>query len=132
MATTYENVGVSLGRPITDPTEQAQITQWISDAELQIRLRLGDLTLLDQDALDFVVREAVAMRVRNPEGYQSETVDDYTYRWGDTAGRIAILDEWWDMLSPSSSTAAFSIQSFGEADTTSPDVWQSTTERLYP
>lgn len=114
--TTFENVGVSLGRVITSVNEQEQITQWISDAELQIRLRLGDLSELDQDALAFVVREAVALKVLNPEGKQSEQIDDYKYtRFGANArGQVFITDEWWDMLSPTSSTTAFTIRPFGE------------------
>lgn len=128
--TTYEDVATSLGRPISDPDEQAQVSQWLADAELLIRARLGDLALLDQDVLSYVVREAALLKMRNPEGYQSETVDDYTYRHGPATGRVSILDEWWDLLTPDGSSAAFSIRPYGVPGAIEPDLWVSTTEHL--
>lgn len=127
---TYEDVEVSLGRLISDPLEQAQVTQWIADAELLILSRLGDLDELDQDVLAYVVREAVIARMRNPEGYQSETIDDYTYRHGSTSGRVSILDEWWDLLSPDASSAAFTITPYGEPGYGEPDAWWSSPTEL--
>ena len=111
---TVSDVETSLGRPITDAAEIAQVTQWLEDAELLIRSRLGDVSLLDQDVVAYVEREAVISKMRNPEGYQSETIDDYTYRHGDTRGRVSILDEWWVMLTPDASSAAFTIAPFSE------------------
>jgi hypothetical protein len=96
----YTDVEVSLGRPIDSAAEQAQVMQWIGDVELLVRSRLGDLAALDQDVLAYVAREAVLARLRNPEGYQSETIDDYTYRHGTETRRVTILDEWWDLLQP--------------------------------
>lgn len=113
---TVDDVATSLGRPISDATEVAQVTQWLADAELQIRVRLGDIAALDQEVLAFVEREAVVLRLRNPEGFQSESVDDYTYRWGNEAGRVAILPEWWDMLSPTAGSGAFSVRPSFEPD----------------
>lgn len=106
---TAQDVATSLGRPITDTNEIAQVEQWLADAELLIRLRYPDLTVLDQDALAYVEREAVVLRMRNPEGYQSETIDDYTYRWGSNAGRVTILDEWWQMLAPTSRGSFYTV-----------------------
>ena len=124
MAVTYQDVAVSLGRPITESSEIAQVNQWIADALLLIAARLGDTALLDQAVLDYVVREAVTARLRNPEGYQSESIDDYTYRWGSSAGRVAILDEWWRMLSPSSGTGAFTIRPYyDDGGAQYPDWW---------
>lgn len=122
---TYSDVAVSLGRAISDPLEQAQVTQWIADAELLIGARLGDLDDLDQDVLAYVVREAVVARVRNPEGYQSETIDDYTYRFGSASTRVTILDEWWDLLTPDASNAAFTIRPYGEPGYSETDAWWS-------
>lgn len=113
---TVNDVATSLGRPITDTTEVAQVEQWLADAELLIRLRLGDVTLLDQDALAFVEREAVVLKMRNPEGYSSESIDDYTYRWGRDSGRVTITDEWWEMLSPETEGGAFTIRPSYVAD----------------
>lgn len=118
---TVEDVATSLGRPITDPLEVAKVQQWLDDAEMQIRLRLGPIADLDQEAVAFVEREAVILKLRNPQGYQSESIDDYTYRWGSGSGQVAILDEWWDLLTPDSSSAAFTITPYGEPDTCLPD-----------
>lgn len=131
MATaSVDDVATSLGRPITDSLEEEQVAQWITDAELLIRMRLGALDDLDQEALAYVVREAVILKMRNPEGYQSESIDDYTYRWGSGSGRVAILDEWWDMLQPLGSSTAFSIRAGGVPEYAAPDTWVSTTETL--
>ena len=107
-----DDVAASLGRPLTDQFEIDQVKQWIDDAELLIRVRLGDLAALDQDVLRFVVREAVVARLRNPDGYQSESIDDYTYRHGSETRRVTILDEWWRMLSPRSGRRAFSVMPY--------------------
>ena len=126
---TYTDVGVSLGRLISDELEQAQVTQWIADAELLILSRLGDLAELDQDVLAYVVREAVVARAGNPNGYQSETIDDYTYRFGTSSQRVSILDEWWDLLTPAASSSAFTIRPYGEGTDSAPDAWVTTTEQ---
>jgi hypothetical protein len=106
---TADDVAVALGRPITIQDERNQVEWWISSAELQIRTRLGDLTLLDQDVLFFVVVEAVAAKAQNPDGAASETVDDYTYRMPAESRRVTILNEWWAMLSPRTSSSIFSV-----------------------
>lgn len=117
-AATVGDVATSLGRPITSDAEQDQIQMWLSDAEMQIGLRLGDVTLLDQAVLAFVEREAVALKVRNPDGKVSEGIDDYTYRRNDNAaaGQVLILDEWWAMLNPAAAVEgnAFSITAGGD------------------
>ena len=115
MTVVVQDIETALGRTLTDP-ETAQADQWISDALLIIGARLGDVALLDQPTLDYVVREAVTARFRNPEGYQSESIDDYTYRHGTETRRVTILPEWWDLLSPSSESAAFSTRPGFEAD----------------
>lgn len=117
---TYTDVGVALGRPITDTNEQAQIDWWISSAELQIKARLGDLNLLDQDVLKYVVVEAVAAKAQNPEGASSETIDDYTYRLPTETRRVTILEEWWRMLDPNVSADAYSVRPGFEPDDVSP------------
>ncbi len=115
-AAIVQDVLTSLGRAATSSDETAQIDLWLNDAEMQIRLRLGDVALLDQDALQFVEREAVVLKARNPDGKQSEGIDDYRYSLnGDSArGQVVILDEWWDLLTPDGSNAAFSITPSGD------------------
>ena len=106
---TFSDVAVAIGRPITDEAEQARVTYWLDAVELQIKARLGDVSLLDPDAVKFVETEAVAARLSNPEGYVSESIDDYSYRFGAETRRIAILDEWWALLSPLNTGSAFTI-----------------------
>lgn len=94
--------------------------QWIADARTQIRVKLGALDLLDQEVLDLVVREAVAEKVRNPQGVKqsSVTIDDgtisRTYQGG--TGRVTITDEWWAMLTPTKvdDRTAFTIRPGGD------------------
>lgn len=122
---TYEDVAVALGRPISDVTEQGQVTYWLDAVELQIKARLGDITALDQDVLKYVEVEAVATKMQNPNGYQSETIDDYTYRFGTETRRVTILSEWWDLLRPATASGAFSTRPGFEPDITSPYDWPS-------
>jgi hypothetical protein len=112
-----DDVARSLARDITSVSEIAQVTLWLDDAEMQIRLRLGDVSLLDHDVLVFVEREAVILKIRNPDGKQSEGIDDYNYRRNEdnARGQVVILDAWWDMLTPdTSSGGAFSITPGGD------------------
>ena len=116
MAVTVSDIETALGRTLTS-TEEAQAVQWIADALLLIGTRLGDTTELDQNVLDYVVREATTARFRNPDGYQSETIDDYTYRHGTETRRVTILPEWWDLLKPFRESAVFSARPQFETDT---------------
>jgi hypothetical protein len=115
MSVTTADIEAVLGRS-TPPTsaEETQWDIWISDARMLIEARLGDLAELDQVRLDYVVREAVVAHIRRPDDATTVdvSVDDArasrTYRT--SAGRVTIRDEWWDLLSPSSTSgAAFSI-----------------------
>lgn len=98
-----DDIAVSLGRPTpTEGTLDAkQWLQLIGDAERQIRARLGDLDLLDPDNVQFVVREAVANRLRSRPMVQSVDVDDVAVRYfGATSMGVYVLTEWWDLLAP--------------------------------
>lgn len=108
MSVVAADIETALGRTLTD-VEEAQATQWIADALVLVEARLGDPALLNQSRLDFVVREAVVARFRNPDGYASETIDDYTYRLPSETRRITILPEWWDLLSPRRRGRAYSV-----------------------
>ena len=106
---TPQTIAVALGRtaPEQGTAEFDQWSMWINDALLLIQARLGDLSALDSAALDYVVREAVVAHVRNPDNATqvSLSVDDATssrtYRT--SRGRVTILDEWWALLSPTTS-----------------------------
>ncbi|MBA8806048.1 hypothetical protein FB382_004400, partial [Nocardioides ginsengisegetis] len=114
---TYADVAVELGRPIADPNEQAQVTWWLNGAELQIKARLGDVTLLDQEILKYVEVMAVAAKALNPTGAQYEAIDDYRYGLPAESRRVTILDEWWSMLDPDVGAAVFSVRATFTPDT---------------
>ena len=127
MTVQVSDIETALGRTLTTQ-EQAQATQWIADALMLIEVRLGDPDDLNQTALDYVVREAVVARFRNPEGFQSESIDDYTYRHGSETRRVTILPEWWELLAPARVSGAFSTRPSFEPDASEPDWWVTTTE----
>jgi hypothetical protein len=140
MAVTPEMIAVALGvnAPASDSPQFAQWSMWIDDARLLIEARLGDLTLLDQAKLDYVVREAVVLQARRPDGATQVTtsVDDgsLSRTYQASRGRVAILDEWWDLLSPARPRGkAFEVDTMpataGAVGTYGTDyVWVSTTE----
>lgn len=109
---TYTTVETTLGRSLSD-AEQAQAGLWISQALTIISSRLGDTTLLDQDVLAMVVTEAVANRIKRPDSATqiSVSVDDgqVSRTYESSTGGIEILPEWWELLSPASAGAAFSV-----------------------
>jgi len=116
MAVITADIAVELGRPTPDDgsIEALQWAKWIADAQFLIRSRLGDLDALDQTALDYVVTLAVAAHVRRPDDSTQVdvAVDDarVSRRYASGKGRVVILDEWWDLLSPAGSNAgAFAI-----------------------
>lgn len=110
------DVATAIGRPITDYDQQAQVQWWLDSVELQIKARLGDVNLLDRDTVKYVEVEAVAARMTNPSGFQSETIDDYTYRYGAETRQVIIRDEWWRMLDPDTGSGAFSARPYFVAD----------------
>lgn len=129
MTTTAAQIAVELLRPIAQvPAHQLeQWSTWIGDARMLIQDRLGDLAELDQDKLDFVVRQAVAARARrtDPDAEQvavslgQQTVTKRYQRSG-----IVIIGDWWALLDPDTgSSGAFSTQPSYEADTTTSTVW---------
>lgn len=108
---TIDDVATSLGRdaPTVGSVEANQWQMWLGDAELQIRLRLGDLTLLDQDALKFVEREAVVLKIKQPDPISTRqiSVDDGSEAttWNRSSGQVTILPEWWTMLTKTDESA---------------------------
>lgn len=108
MAVAVSDIETALGRTLT-AGEMVLAYQLIGDALVIIEARLGDPAALNQARLDLVVREAVVARFRNPEGYASESIDDYTYRLPSETRRITILPEWWDLLNPRGRGRAYSV-----------------------
>lgn len=119
------DVSTRLGRPITLPGEIAQVNAWLNDVELMIRARipnLDDLVTddeLDPDTVLTVEASAVVRKMQNPEGLRQVTksVDDGSVtKTRDNAlsdGALRILDDEWEMLTPSSSAQAFTITPYG-------------------
>ena len=131
MTVTPENIAVELGRPAPDPgsVEFAQWSQWIADARFLIGERLGDVTLLDQAVVDYVVRLSVAAHVRNPDSATQVDIriDDAatSRRYSSSAGKVVISDDLWALLDSDLTTAsgAGSTQMFGEPDVPTYDPW---------
>lgn len=117
---TIDQVATSLQRPTPDPTstEGKAWQMWLDDAELQIKVRYPDLTLLDQAVLAYVERLAVEMKIKNPDPVTTRqvSVDDgsESSTYTRSSGTVEILPEWWDMLSGRKIRKAFAIDTLGE------------------
>ena len=104
---TWQDVQTTLGLTLT-ATQKSQATAWIRQAEIIIRARAisrhTTLEQLDPETLDYVVTEAVADRLRNPDDATQVTIqiDDgqVTKRRETATGQITIRDEWWALLFP--------------------------------
>lgn len=131
---TPSDIAAEIGRPLTT-AETAQVTQWISDAELLINTRLGaeGMTGLDSDLYAFIVRQAVVRRLERVSTgsatSKTVSVDDasVTTRYDEFGGSNNIywwfLPEWWDLIDPKTS-GAFSTRPGFTPDTCGlPDWW---------
>ncbi|WP_197408627.1 Gp19/Gp15/Gp42 family protein [Actinobaculum massiliense] len=109
-----------LGRPISDAGEIAQVNAWLRDVTALITSRIPDYeTLLAQGAIrtdvaGMVEANAVIRKLRNPDGKQSEQIDDYSYRLNRdfSRGEIFLTDQEWELLTPfeERQQGAFSIR----------------------
>lgn len=107
---TVIDVATTLGRPITDPDEQAQILNWIAKTERIISARLGNLDNLDRQILADVISEVVARRARNPDGKRNERIDDYSYTLDAAASSVELTltaDEWARLSQDGSTSGAY-------------------------
>lgn len=107
---TVIDVATTLGRPITDQDEQAQILNWISKTERIIAARLGHLDNLDRQILADVISEVVARRARNPDGKRNERIDDYSYTLDAAASAVELTltaDEWARLSQDGSTSGAY-------------------------
>ena len=111
------DVAVSLGRsaPHSGSAEDQQWNMWVADALRFIQRRATTLAVadedVDQDDLDYVIREAVVAQVRKPDDWTQGAEDPAGPKWYRTgAGRVLILDEWWTLLGlTSTSGRAFNV-----------------------
>lgn len=116
MAVELEEIADEAGIATPEPDSQQarQWSMWMADALLQIRVRLGDVNLLDAAVVDYVVRKSVAEKIKRPDGATSVevAVDDarVSRTYNKASGQVTILPEWWAMLSPQAERGrAFSI-----------------------
>lgn len=123
MTVQLSDIAATLMRPTPaeDSVEGKAWTMWLGDAQRQIEARFDDLSKLDPATLDYVLREAVALKVKRPDPVVKidVAVDDgstsKTYERG--SGQVEILDSWWAMLTPDPGDdyagGAFTINPFG-------------------
>lgn len=136
---TTGDVAIALGQaaPASGSVTDQQWQMWIADALMLIQMRADQLavTTIDQNRVDYVVREAVVAQAKRPDSATQVTVsvDDAstskTYR--SSTGRIGILDEWWTLLGLTPSNGrAFEVDTMpADAGLYGVDyVWVSTTE----
>lgn len=119
MAVTPENIAVAMGMaaPEPDSIQWQQWSLWVDDAQMLIETRAEqldiDFSMIDQQKLDYVTREAVVAHIKKPDDATqvSVQVDDgmtsKSYRSG--KGRVTILDEWWTLLGLTDPSGAFAI-----------------------
>ncbi len=127
MAVTPDQVALTLGDSCPSPVPYEQWEMWISDASLLVSnwaARNGyTVASLDSSTVDYVVREAVALKVKRPDSATQVdvAVDDgrVSRRYASSTGQITILPEWWDLLTPASASygGAFTITPYFEPDT---------------
>lgn len=119
MAVDLADIATTLLRstPASSSAEGRAWVMWVDDARRQIAGRLGDLDALDQANLDYVVREAVALKAKRPDPATKidVAVDDgsLSKTYEKSAGQVTILDDWWNLLSPGSDAGAWTIRPAG-------------------
>lgn len=115
---TADDLGVELGRTLTD-AETRQADKWIAQALAIIRKRVGDLSRLDPEMVEYVVVQMVAERFRHPADGATQvqvSVDDASSlrRFDTSAKGLMLRPEWIDLLTPDEDLSqAFTIQPGG-------------------
>lgn len=121
MYTSTEDVATELGRALSIE-ESAQVSAWIARVESRVAARIPDLDVRViepryLDRLVGVVVDVVARKVRNPDGFRTERIDDYYYDRGASApSDLTLTDAEWAELLPASATGAFSTRPAFEPD----------------
>lgn len=118
---TIEQVAVGLQRPAPDSSSPEGLAwqMWLDDAELQIKVRYPDLSVLDQGVLAMVERWAVEAKVKNPDPISTRqvSVDDgsESSTWTRSSGTVEITPEWWSMLAGDKTPRkAYAIDTLGD------------------
>lgn len=112
MYANVDDVADRLGRPISDPLEERQVSAWIRDVEGSILARVPNLAentidgSLSLGVLTKIIANAVVRKIQNPDGLTSTTVsvDDGSvtkrrdgYRGGDP---LELTDGEWAQILP--------------------------------
>lgn len=113
-----DDVLVDLGRPARSDREREQIGQWLEQAEAVIRSRIPNLGALiaqgrlSVDVVKMVEVWVVARKVKNPDGKQYESVDDYRYGLfeDNKKGAIFLTEDEWALLLPRQAADAFTVR----------------------
>ncbi len=115
------DVAARLGRPLST-AESAWVPSLLDDVEAMITTRIPDLDdrisatppTIDQATVIRVESWVVVRFLKNPDGKLQESIDDYSFTRDRavSAGTLALTDEEWDQILPSTGTSsAFTIQS---------------------
>lgn len=105
MTVTADDVRIAAGKTSLTEVETAQVNAWIADVQMLIEARFGDLSRLNQDRLNYVVKEVVAARLKQPNaGVTADeiAVDDArsVRRYERSSGSFEITDAMWALLEP--------------------------------
>lgn len=112
---TIDDIATEAGRPISDSAEIDQVGQWIADVEMILTAKLGDLSLVvNQALLAYVDKQAVIARMK----YREDRNSDAPQQSG-TNFFLGVLDPWWAMLElgNTADAPAFTMRPAFDADT---------------
>lgn len=124
---TPADIAIELGRPSPSTDQAEQWQRWIDETRYLIGKRLGDITLLDEADVNYVVLHAVAEHAQQPDNATQVdvAVDDASVsrRYTSGNGRVTIRDEWWHLLDPDLTISGVgSTQMYGEPDSLESDL----------
>lgn len=122
------DVATEVGRAIESP-EAEQVQAWINRVEARILARIPDVNdrIVTEGEYATVLRgvvvDVVARKVRNPDGFRSERIDDYYYDRGTQPTDLTMTDAEWAELGATSSVGAFSTRPGFVPDGVPREVW---------
>lgn len=102
----------------------------LDDAWAVVLSRIPDVETRDGALVRAVLCAMVLRVMRNPDGKRQESIDDYSWTIDDTrsSGALYLSEQEMELLTPESSSGAFTIRPAGDPGWTQPDLWYSTTE----
>lgn len=117
---TVQDVSDRMMRPLTAPEEQAA-NAYIAELSAAVQERYAgvDAAVAERPSYRDVVAgriaNAVARVLRNPEGYVSEAIDDWSGRRSDASGLYLSADDWDAILPPAAAglSSAYVVSLWG-------------------